>query len=288
MHHTTMQAKTLNIVGAGRVGCTLARLWNTHGPMKVQAVCNTTLGSAQDACEFIGAGQAFDRLEEMPPAEVWMIAVPDAQISATAERIASLARTPAIAFHCSGAQGAASLAALHQSGWLTASAHCILSFATRDAALAQFAGTPCALEGDAAVLPLLHSAFSTIGAQCFDVASADKVLYHAAAVFATNFMPVLQNLAEDAWRATGMPAHLIEPLRARLLNNAVSNITRLGPAGALTGPAARGDTAAIAKQAAVVTAWNAEAGAAYKALSDLALRMAKTSKETDATAATTR
>jgi predicted short-subunit dehydrogenase-like oxidoreductase (DUF2520 family) len=177
---------------------------------------------------------------------------------------------------------------LQDLGWSTASAHCILSFATRDIAVAQFGGTPCALEGDATLLTQLTTMFSAIGAHCFEVASADKVLYHAAAVFATNFMPVLQGLAEDAWRATGMPTPLIADLRKRLLTNAVHNIAALGPAGALTGPAARGDTAAIARQAQVVTRWDAQAGAAYQALSDLALRMAKANKEAAATAATTR
>ena len=283
-----MPLQTLNIVGAGRVGCTLAKLWNTQGTLRVQAVCNTTLASAQDACAFIGAGSAYPELSTMPDADAWMIAVPDAYIAQTAQRMADLRGTASAAFHCSGAQSAASLLPLQQAGWTTASAHCILSFATREIAVAQFGGTPYALEGDAALVAQLHPLFSAIGAQCFEVASADKVLYHAAAVFATNFMPVLQGLAEDAWRTTGMPAHLVQELRARLLANAVNNITKLSPAGALTGPAARGDTAAIERQAAVVTNWDPQAGAAYQALSDLALRMAKASKEAAAAAATSR
>jgi len=100
------------------------------------------------------------------------------------------------------------------------------------------------------------------------------VLYHAAAVFATNFLPVLQSVAEAAWTRSGVPAELIPQLRANLLSNAVDNITRLGPAGALTGPAARGDVAAIQRQAAVVSAWDAPSGDAYQALSTLALRLA--------------
>lgn len=287
-----MKPQTLNIIGAGRVGCTLGKLWHTQGALQIQAVCNTTLSSAHDACAFIGAGSAHTELTTMPSADLWMIAVPDAHIAATALRLAAHVDATqsdvAAAFHCSGAQSAASLLPLQQLGWRTASAHCILSFATREAAVAQFAGTPCALEGDTALLAQLQPLFTAAGAQVFEVASADKVLYHAAAVFATNFMPVLQGLAEDLWRTTGMPAHLIEPLRERLLSNAVHNITTLGPAGALTGPAARGDTAAIARQAAVVTHWDAKAGATYQALSDLALRMAKASKEAAATAATTR
>ena len=115
----------------------------------------------------------------------------------------------------------------------------------------------------------------------------DKVLYHAAAVFATNFLPVLQDLAERAWQATGVPDALVPQLRASLLSNAVTNINRLGPQGALTGPAARGDVAAIARQADVVRQWDPQAGAAYEALSALALRMANTSKDATATTATT-
>jgi predicted short-subunit dehydrogenase-like oxidoreductase (DUF2520 family) len=256
--------------------------------VRIHAVCNTTLISAQDACAFIGEGIACSELGAMPDADLWMIAVPDAHIAQTAQRMADLHGKASAAFHCSGAQSAASLLPLQQAGWTTASAHCILSFATRDIAVAQFGGTPCALEGDAAMVAQLHPLFNAIGAHCFEVASADKVLYHAAAVFATNFMPVLQGLAEDAWRATGMPAHLVQDLRGRLLGNAVNNITRLGPAGALTGPAARGDTVAIARQASVVSQWDPQAGAAYQALSDLALRMAKASKDAAATTATTR
>ena len=283
-----MPLQTLNIVGAGRVGCALAQLWHRQGAVGINAVCNTTLISAQGACAFIGEGKACSELSAMPDADVWMIAVPDAHVAQVAQRIADLRGTTSAAFHCSGAQSAASLLPLQHAGWSTASAHCILSFTTRELAAAQFDGTPCALEGDAALVAQLHPLFSAIGAQCFEVASADKVLYHAAAVFATNFMPVLQGLAEDAWRATGMPAHIVQDLRGRLLSNAANNITKLGPAAALTGPAARGDTAAIARQAAVVSQWDPQAGAAYQALSDLALRMANASKEATATAATSR
>jgi predicted short-subunit dehydrogenase-like oxidoreductase (DUF2520 family) len=192
----------------------------------------------------------------------------------TASADGSGANTP-IVFHCSGAQDATILAPLAALGWQVASAHCILSFASVPAALQQFPGTPCALEGNAVACAALRPAFTAIGARCFDVASSDKLLYHAAAVFATNFLPVLQATAEDLWQSTGMPAELIPHLRATLLRNAVANINNLGPQRALTGPAARGDTAAIARQGAAVAAWDAQTGAAYDALSTLALRLAR-------------
>ncbi len=178
-------------------------------------------------------------------------------------------------FHCSGAQSVAVLEPLAAVGWHVASAHCILSFTNVATALAQFPGTPCALEGDAQPRALLRPAFTTIGARCFDIASEDKLLYHAAAVFATNFLPVLQATAESLWQSTGMPAELMPDLRKRLLRNAVANIIALGPKAALTGPAERGDTAAIARQGAAVAAWDTPTGAAYQALSELALRLAR-------------
>ena len=295
---------TLNLIGAGRVGQTLARLWTQAGVFAVQDVLTRSPASAQSACEFIGAGTPVPSLDAMRSADVWLIATTDAQITAAAAALAArvtLAQAgsaetllvpslqdatakaeaaaqgqprPPTAFHCSGALPASVLAPLAALGWQVASAHPILSFANAASACDQFAGTPCALEGDAAARALLQDAFSAIGAQCFEVRSQDKLLYHAAAVFATNFLPVLQSVAEDAWRATGVPEALLPHLRASLLHNAVANVTRLGPQGALTGPAARGDTAAIARQAVAVGAWDEKSGAAYVALSDLALRLA--------------
>jgi predicted short-subunit dehydrogenase-like oxidoreductase (DUF2520 family) len=270
--------KTLNLVGAGRVGQTLARLWQQQATFAIQDVLTTTPASAQAACAAIGAGRPVADVRAMRPADVWMLAVPDAQLPQAAQTLAAALAEPALAFHCSGALGSAQLAPLAVLGWQTASAHCILSFASVEAAVAQFPGTACALEGQSQACGLLHPVFTAIGARCFGVASKHKLLYHAAAVFATNFLPVLQSVAEDAWRAAGVPAELIPDLRAKLLAHAVHNITTLGPAAALTGPAARGDTVAIARQALAVQAWDAEAGAAYDALSTLALRLAAQSR----------
>lgn len=275
-----MPLPTINIIGAGRVGQTLAHLWQQRGVFAVQDVLTRSDASAQAACARIGAGTPHTALSTLRAADVWMLAVPDAELPGCGAALAAVrvhqdaAEIPVIAFHCSGALAAEVLAPLAASGWQTASAHCLLSFAHIDTALAQFPGTPCALEGSATACALLQQAFATIGAQCFALAGSDKLLYHAAAVFATNFLPVLQATAEDLWARTGMPPALVAHARATLLRNAVANITALGPQAALTGPAARGDRSAIERQGAAVARWDPDAGAAYGALSALALRLA--------------
>jgi predicted short-subunit dehydrogenase-like oxidoreductase (DUF2520 family) len=268
--------KRINLIGGGRVGSTLARLWHERGTFQVQDVLTQTLASARQAVGFIGAGQPVTALASMRAADIWMLAVPDLEISIVAAALSHLdpRHSPSIVFHCSGALSSAELVGLGQQGWAVASAHCLLSFANPSDAIQQFSGTPCALEGDAHVIDVLSTAFQQIEGSCFPLLERNKLLYHAAAVFATNFLPVLQSTADQLWRDSGMPDALAEKVRGRLLHNSVANILTLGTAGALTGPAARGDIALVERQADALMAWNRPAGDAYKALSLLAAELA--------------
>ncbi|MDP3191833.1 Rossmann-like and DUF2520 domain-containing protein [Rhodoferax sp.] len=268
--------KTINLIGGGRVGQTLGRLLAQDGQVIVLDLLTRTQASAELALAFIGSGRAARHMSNMRPADLWMLAVPDAQIAPVAAALAACDNLPpATVFHASGALSADLLKPLQDKGWRVASAHCLLSFASPALALQQFAGTPCALEGEAQALAELRPLFTRLGAQCFDVRTQDKMLYHAGAIFATNFLPVLQDLAEQLWQHSGMPQPMVQHLRASLLQNAVDNITRLGPQAALTGPAARGDTALVAAQGLAVQQWNASAGQAYQALSALARQLAQ-------------
>ena len=281
--------KSINIIGAGRVGKTLGRAWHSSGVLRVQDVLTRSLASAQQAVDFIGAGRAVTEVKDMRPADVWMLAVPDSQIALTAAALAkALAASPqshrprpalpaTLAFHCSGALASSELEPLNALGWQLASAHCLLSFADPATALRQLAGTPCALEGDPVAVTALEPIFESLGTRCFALAAQHKLLYHAGAVFATNFLPVLQDLAQQLWQRSGMPADLATQLNATLLRNAVDNLLALGPMGALTGPAARGDKALVQRQGEAVAQWNTTAGEAYRALSQLAAQLAASS-----------
>ncbi len=131
----TTALPTLNLVGAGRVAQTLASLWQAQNTtFAIQDVLTTSMHTAQAACSVIGAGQPVAQMQAMRDADVWMLAVPDAQLAACAQALA-VARTdqsaqqgaanapPPTVFHCSGAEGAAVLAPLAALGWQVASAH---------------------------------------------------------------------------------------------------------------------------------------------------------------------
>jgi predicted short-subunit dehydrogenase-like oxidoreductase (DUF2520 family) len=228
--------------------------------------------------DFIGAGKPYAHLADLPPAQLWVLAVPDRSIASTAHALAELAKlqatqTAPLVFHCSGALGSEVLEPLRQKGWHCASVHVMLSFATPALAVQQLPGSACALEGDTLALPQLQALMHSLGAVCFEIEARNKMLYHAAAVWATNFMPVLQHTAEQLWQQAGVPPELILKLR-NLLPLGVDNILRLGPQGALTGPASRGDTALVQAQTQRLSDIDPVMSEAYAALSDLASRMA--------------
>ena len=76
------------------------------------------------------------------------------------------------------------------------------------------------------------------------VADEDRAAYHAAASIASNFLVTLEGAAERLAASAGVERELLAPL----VRAAVENWVRLGAAGALTGPVARGDEATVARQ----------------------------------------
>lgn len=268
-------APTLNLIGAGRVGGTLAQLWAAQGVFRLQAVLSRSAQAAHGLVGSLGQGQVVTELATMLAADVWLLAVPDTQIASVATALADVpGLPPAIAWHCSGFLAAGELAPLQACGWAVASTHPALSFADATLAVQQFPGTVCALEGDAPAVALARAAYTAIGGQCVELQAADKPLYHAAAVFASNFLPVLQAVAAELWQGTGVPPEWVHALANGFMQRAAANVQALGPRAALTGPAARGDVAVVQAQLAALAQRDATLGQAYAALSALAVRLA--------------
>jgi predicted short-subunit dehydrogenase-like oxidoreductase (DUF2520 family) len=264
---------TLNIVGAGHVGRALGRLF------ALQDVLTRSRASAQDAVAFIGSGRAVADIAALRPAQVWMLAVPDDRIADAAQSLAhAVALTGAVVFHCSGAKASGELQAAREAGALVASVHPVRSFADPAQVAHSFAGTFCGVEGDAPALALLLPAFEAIGARTVAIDARAKTVYHAASVFASNYLVTVLDAALRAYQAAGVPPEVARELARPLAAETLANVFRLGPETALSGPIARGDAATVARQQAAVSGWDGPTGALYEALAaatwDLARRRA--------------
>lgn len=268
--------KTLNIIGAGNVGKTLGRLWTLKQTFVCQDVLNRSIGSSQRAVSFIGAGHAIDSYANLRPADVWMIAAPDDQIKQCAEQLARAGSLSAgsVAFHCSGALLSSELQATQQLGAAVASIHPIRSFAVPAEVVQSFTGTWCGIEGDQRALDVLIEGFSAIGAQLVPINTDSKMLYHSAAVFASNYLVTLLDVALQAYAKAGIPddvaLNMIEPL----VRKTVDGIFQVGPEKALSGPIARGDLETAARQYRAVAVWDKRYGALYKRLGSLTADLA--------------
>jgi predicted short-subunit dehydrogenase-like oxidoreductase (DUF2520 family) len=241
-------------------------------------ILNRSIASAQQASAFIGGGSVAANYDELRNADIYLIAAGDDQIAACCRALAASGKLQAgsIVFHCSGALSSLELAAAVEQGAAVASIHPIRSFAVPQQVAEHFDGTWCGSEGDAAALAVLGPAFSAIGAQLVEIQREQKTLYHAAAVFASNYQVTLIDVAQQAYVAAGIAPELALKLIEPLLSESAANAFKIGPAAALTGPIARGDLATVARQYEAVQAWQPQIAGLYQQFAalttDLALR----------------
>ena len=236
----------LSIIGAGRVGQTLGRLFADSKLFQIDALCNQSIESAKKAVEFIGQGRAVESLQELSESDVYLITTSDSQISAIAKKLTdSVDLTGKIVFHCSGALSSAEL---NYGDFYKASIHPVKSFADPKLAINDFAGTYCGIEGDEEALEVLKPIFEQLGANCFDIDSEMKQVYHAGAVFASNFLPLLIEASLKCYEKSGVDREVAKQIIEPIIRLTLENSLKLEPKTALTGPVARGDYQAVETQ----------------------------------------
>ena len=275
--------KTLNIIGSGRVGRACGRLWTKARAFEIRDVLTRSRASAGQAVKFIGAGHAVGHLDEMRPADVWMIATRDDAIVPSGVTLAASGRiVPGnIVFHVSGATPSSDLKPVKDKGARIASVHPIKTFTDAGLAARTFPGTYCSAEGDLEALKVLKPAFVKIGARILDINPDLKPIYHAGGVFACNYLAVLIEAALRAHGKAGIPRSASLKALEPMVRETVDAIFEKGPEQALTGPIARGDVATVRRQLALVGAWDAEMGKLYRGLGLIAVALAESGQRID-------
>ncbi|MBC3883406.1 DUF2520 domain-containing protein [Undibacterium sp. LX40W] len=261
---------TLNVIGAGRVGQTLARLFHSADQFQIASVFTRTAATAQHASHFIGSGKAVHNLLELASADVCMLTVADDDIATISNLllVKDMLKPRSIVFHCSGSKSSSILQPLRDAGHYVASFHPVRSFASPEVVVADFVDTYCGVEGDAEALAILVPAFEAIGARTFMLETEHKLRYHAASVFASNYLVTLMDIALKTYQAAGlspeMAVALAQPLAKKTLENVFSSSTE----DALTGPIKRGDLETVEKQLADLALWDQQAASLYQAFID--------------------
>jgi predicted short-subunit dehydrogenase-like oxidoreductase (DUF2520 family) len=272
-----MKKLTLNIIGCGHLGKSLAKLWSDHQCFNIGGVLNRSLDSALKAVDFIGQGTAVSALNEMPPAQVYLIATPDNEIFNACQSLldSDLLNPGDIVFHCSGALSSEVLNMVNSHDVFTCSVHPVKSFADPYKAVENFQDTYCGVEGDPQALDIIETAMQKIGARIFHVKAEGKIYYHAASVMVCNYLTALMEAGLQSYQKSGLDTDTAMQVMQPLVRETLDNIFRMGTVYALTGPIARGDDLVVENQLLAFAKWDPNLAGLYARLGEVAVQLSK-------------
>lgn len=261
------------VVGAGRVGTALAVRLRDSGH-RIVAVSGRE-ATVERAARYLPGVAVVSREEAARGAEVVLIGTPDSAIQETCRALAEAGAVGdgrAIA-HLSGATSLDALASARSLGATVLSIHPLQTFPDVEAALARMQGAGVAVTAvSKAGYALGERLASDVGGRPFRLADDVKPLYHAAAVFASNYVVAVTALAGELFETAGLvdPIALAMPLERATLDN----IAAMGAGAALTGPVVRGDAATVRRNLEGLARHAPHAVAAYVVLAEVALAVA--------------
>jgi predicted short-subunit dehydrogenase-like oxidoreductase (DUF2520 family) len=262
------------VVGGGRVGIAVAVLLSRAGHRIVGVSGRAETGAR--AATWLAGVPVLPATRVAGLGEIVLLSVPDDALASVVTELADAGAVPRGSWvaHLSGAVGLDVLEPLRSLGARRLAVHPLQTFPDVEGAIATLPGCHFAVTADDEEGFGMGERLATdIGALPFRLPDDRRPLYHAAAVFASNYLVATSGVAERLFAEAGVP----DPLAAmRPLQEAtLENIARLGPGAALTGPAARGDAWTIERNLGALATSAPETVAAYVAMCRLALDLAE-------------
>ncbi|MFC2015168.1 Rossmann-like and DUF2520 domain-containing protein [Chloroflexota bacterium] len=235
----------VGFIGAGTVGTALAIGLNERG-YKVVAVSSRSQASADKLASEISGCQAGTYNQAVADAaEIIFITTPDGAIPVVASEVSWHSGQSVV--HCSGADSTDTLEEARKAGAMVGAFHPLQTFASVKQAINNIPGSTFAIEAEEPTLTTLKEMVTALNGHSIELKASDKVVYHAAAVIACNYLVTLVKLATDLWQTFDVPTDEATRALMPLLQGTLNNIDKVGIPLCLTGPIARGDTGTINK-----------------------------------------
>ena len=262
------------VIGSGRVGTAMAVLLSRAGHRIVAVSGRGT--TAERVARHLSGVQMLPASDAAGRAEVVLVGTPDDRIAGVVSDLAAQGAFDAgqAVVHLSGATGLEALAAAAAAGARPMSLHPLQSLPSVEAAIDRLPGSGMAVTAaDEQGYALGERLARDAGARPFRLPDQARPLYHAAAVFASNYLATVVAVAERLFREAGVedPA----PLYLPLVRATLDNVEAMGAERALTGPAVRGDAGTIGRNLEALSASAPDAIPAYVALAAVALDLAE-------------
>ena len=235
----------LGFIGAGTVGIALAARLDAVGYEVVSVFSRSPESTERLAARVPDCTVARSYQEVADNSDLVFITTPDGAIGNVVTRITWSEGKSVI--HCSGADSAEVLSPARQEGALTGAFHPLQTFAGVDQAIENIPGSTFAIEAEEPLLTTLKEMATALKCRYIQLEASDKVIYHAAAVMACNYLVTLIKESTDLWKTFDIPTDQATQALLPLIQGTIHNIETVGIPDCLTGPIARGDIGTIRK-----------------------------------------
>ncbi|MBU1050144.1 DUF2520 domain-containing protein [Candidatus Bipolaricaulota bacterium] len=235
---------TLGFIGIGTVGTALVEAFAQNG-YRIVALFDRKPASSEALAKRLSSDvlDADSPQQVADQADVTFLTVSDDAIVSVADSVQWSARNGVV--HCNGAASIDLLQRAQRQGAMVGALHPLQSFANVAQARKNIPGSAFAIEASTAEFEqVLHDMVDALGGTPLSL-HGSKVLYHASAVMASNYLVTLLELASGLWEHLGISQ--AEGLKALLplVRGTVENLEAIGLPAALTGPIARGDVGTV-------------------------------------------
>ena len=267
-------ARSVSIVGAGRLGRTLGRRLRRLG-WRIGPVVTRSATTARAAVRVIGAGRPYSTLtRDVADADVILLVTPDDALGDVARKLARVAGASCrgrVVLHASGALDSSILRPLARCGAATGSIHPMQTFTQRSQPSLQ--GVIFAIEGDSRARRTAAVIARSLGGVPVAVASRNKPAYHAAGTLVAGHALALTEGATQVLTKIGFARrHAVQTLLP-LMRQMLDNFEKFGARAAWTGPTARGDYATVRRHYNALRRHPRELGESYATLVRLSARI---------------
>ncbi len=271
----------VGFIGAGKMGFTLGRhlVECADKRIHVAGYFSQNIESAKAAAKFTDTAY-YDDLEELvDECDVLFLTVPDGQIEVMANKLSKLSVNldGKIMCHTSGA-----LSSQVFSGMCSRvygySIHPIYAVSSKTESYINFKECFVTIEGHDRYLHELVDIFKECGHEVKVISCDDKVKYHASAVFSSNLVIGLFDMAVKMLVECGFSQEEAENALKPLLKNNVDRMVLSNCKNALTGPVERCDTETVKKH---LECLNNDEKSVYTLLSKQLVKIAKMKNNND-------
>ncbi|ODA39643.1 Rossmann-like and DUF2520 domain-containing protein [Desulfosporosinus sp. BG] len=231
------------IIGAGIVGTALAVRLEEAGHECIGVHTRSSLSYERFSSYLKINHLPLDEL--VPAADVLFLTTQDGMIRTVAENLVTkkLVKPGQVWIHCSGSISSDVLRVEVGLPIQCLSLHPLQAFASVEKALNILSGTHFGIEGDNPELG--ERIVKDLGGIPHPILAAQKSLYHAGAVVASNYLVVLASLAVELFAEAGIQAEEALASLLPLMRGTLFNLEQVGLPQALTGPIARGDAQVV-------------------------------------------